>query len=414
MDKDKISPFAPSELLGVPEIAGVKFATGEGGIKYLGREDVLLVSFSVGTVAAGVFTKSKCPSAAIEWCREKLSSKHARGLLVNSGNANAFTGMKGQKAVELSAKIVAQNLGINLSEIFLASTGVIGEPLRAEKFHSVVKDCASRLKSTNLPCAAKAIMTTDTYPKATYKKVLIDGVEINIVGIAKGSGMIAPDMATMLSFIFTDMPIAKDILQKLLEQHVGDSFNSISVDSDTSTSDSLLVFATGKAADKGVLPIISLSDKRIEEFSKTLKSVMFDLAMQVVKDGEGISKLMKISVSGAKSDKSAKKIAFSIGNSPLVKTAIAGQDANWGRIVMAVGKAGEPADRDRLSISFGDILVAKNGEVAPDYSEEKAANYMKNDEIEIKVDVGVGSGKATIYASDLTHDYISINADYRS
>ncbi len=409
----KLSPFTPINFPDVPEVSGVQFATGEGGIKYHGRDDVLLIEFCSDTVVAGVFTKSKCPSAAVEWCREHLGN-NARALLVNSGNANAFTGMKGKQAVRLSAQISADIVGCDIDEVFLASTGVIGEALDANKFIPVLKDCKKRLKSTNLLNAAKAIMTTDTYPKANFERLNIDGVEIIIAGIAKGSGMIAPDMATMLSFIFTDMPIEKPILQGLLAQYVGDSFNAISVDSDTSTSDSLMIFATGRAQEKGVFPIIDMNDKRLSLFGAALERVMFDLALQVVKDGEGISKLMKITVSGAQSKQSAKKIAFSIGNSPLVKTAIAGEDANWGRIVMAIGKAGEPANRDRISIDFGEHRVAINGERANDYCEETLSKYMKSPEIFINVNVGVGEETATIYASDLTHEYISINADYRS
>ena len=414
MPKIKRSIFAPDRSLDIPEIAGISFATGAAGIAYDNRDDILLVKFSPKTVVAGVFTMSKCPSAAVNFCRKNLKQKYASALLVNSGNANAFTGKKGEQAAKLSAKITADNIACKQSEVFLASTGVIGEALKVETFDNIIKDCSKRLKPTPLISAAKAIMTTDTYAKTAYEKIIINGKQINLAGIAKGSGMIAPDMATMLSFIFTDMPISKAILQDLLEQYVGDSFNAISVDSDTSTSDSLMVFATGKAASKDFQPIISNNDERIDEFGKALNRLMFELAMQVVKDGEGISKLMKISVNGAQNNHSAKKIAFSIGNSPLVKTAIAGEDANWGRVVMAIGKAGEPANRDNISIYFGQYEVAMDGEISPLYCEKTLSKYMKNLQINIKVDVGVGKGKATIYASDLTHDYISINADYRS
>ena len=405
----------------LPQVNGVNFATAKAAIKYQDRTDVLFMSFEPKTVVAGVFTKSKCSSSAVDWCKENLANGTAKGLVVNSGNANAFTGLKGKEAVELTANIAAKELGCKTDEIFIASTGVIGEPLNAEKFRTVLKTCAKNMQP--LPWRplswqplswlepAKAIMTTDTYPKSSSRIVEIDGEKIVIVGIAKGAGMIAPDMATMLSFIFTDAPISKEILQKLLNKYVKTSFNSISVDSDTSTSDTLLVFATGKSKIK---PITDIKDKRAKKFGKALGKILFDLAMQVVRDGEGASKFVKISVLGAKSKKSAKKIAFSIANSPLVKTAIAGEDANWGRVVMAVGKAGEPANRDRLSISFGDIMVAKNGEVASNYNEEEASEYMKNDEIKIKVDVGIGKGKASVYTCDLTHEYISINADYRS
>ncbi len=405
--------------LDLPKIAGVKFATAQAGIKYQGRSDVFFASFAPDTVVAGVFTKSKCSSAAVDWCRAKLTGGKAAALVVNSGNANAFTGNRGQKAVELTAQIAAKAIGCDVNEVFLASTGVIGEPLEAEKFRSVLSECAILIKSEPWrPLSwlepAKAIMTTDTYPKTCTRTIMIDGKKITINGIAKGAGMIAPDMATMLSFIFTDMAIKADVLQALLKKHVKNSFNSISIDSDTSTSDTVLVFATGQA-DKGEFkPVTSLKDRRAGQFGKALGRVMFDLAMQVVRDGEGATKFVSINVNGAKSNKSAKKIAFSIGNSPLVKTAIAGEDPNWGRVVMAVGKAGEPADRDKISIYFGDILVAENGEVSSNYSEEKAAKYMQNDEIEITVNVGIASGKATVYTCDLTHEYISINADYRS
>ncbi len=411
---NKISPFAPSKYPDICEISGMKFATFAAAIKYSHRDDVFLASFCQNTVAAGVFTKSKCPSAPVDWCKKILAKPYARALLVNSGNANAFTGKKGEETVKLSAQLVGENLSCKKEEVFLASTGVIGEPLIAEKLIPAIKKCASNLKPTPLINGAKAIMTTDSYPKIAFAKIIIDGQEIKIAGIAKGAGMIAPNMATMLSFIFTDMAISKNILQQLVETYVDETFNSISVDSDCSTSDSLLVFATQKASERGVRPIININDKRLNIFSLALKKIMHNLALQIVKDGEGISKLMKISVFGAKSRKSAKKIAFSIGNSPLVKTAIAGEDANWGRVVMAIGKAGEPADRDKISIYFGEYEVARKGEISPLYCEKTLAKYMKNPEIDIKVNVGVGDKSATIYASDLTHDYISINADYRS
>jgi len=396
----------------LPKVKGVKFATVEAGIKYSGRKDVFFAAFDPNTVVAGVFTKSKCSSAAVDFCRKNLKGGIARALVVNSGNANAFTGMKGEKAVELTAQIAAKQLSCDVSEVFLASTGVIGEPLDAEKFRQVLK--ASDLQSTPYIEPAKAIMTTDTYPKLISKTIQIGGVDIVINGIAKGAGMIAPDMATMLSFIFTDMPISADILQALLNKYIKTSFNSISIDSDTSTSDTVLVFATRQAGNSKIAPITDKKDKNAKIFGKALAEVLFDLAMMVVRDGEGASKFVKISVKGAKSNKSAKKIAFSIANSPLVKTAIAGEDANWGRVVMAIGKAGEPANRDKISIAFGSLLVAKNGEAAANYSEKAGSEYMKNNDIEIIVDVGINKGKASVYTCDLTHEYISINADYRS
>ncbi|MET3928059.1 bifunctional glutamate N-acetyltransferase/amino-acid acetyltransferase ArgJ [Devosia sp. 2618] len=406
-----VSPLAPKSYPELPAIAGVRFATAEAGIKYKNRTDVLLMAFDEGTTAAGVVTKSKCSSAAVDWCKANLPGGKARGLVVNSGNANAFTGTKGQKSVELTADYAAKALGCAPSEIFLASTGVIGEPLDASKFAGVLDTMATRLGDGPWMDPAKAIMTTDTFPKLSGAILDIDGVEVKINGIAKGSGMIAPDMATMLSFVVTDMPIAAPVLQALLSQHVQTSFNAITVDSDTSTSDTLLAFATGKA---GVEPIESLDDPRAGIFGEALKDVLFELAIQVVRDGEGATKQVSIHVEGAASDASAFRIAKAIADSPLVKTAIAGEDANWGRVVMAVGKAGEPADRDKLAIRFGDLLVAKDGERAAVYDEAATSAYMKGEDLELTVSLGLGDGRATVYTCDLTHGYITINGDYRS
>ena len=406
-----VSPLAPKSYPELPAIEGVRFATAEAGIKYKNRTDVLLMAFDEGTVAAGVLTRSKCSSAAVDWCRANLPGGKARGLVVNSGNANAFTGVKGKDSVQQTAEIAAKALGCSTAEIFLASTGVIGEPLDASKFAGVLDETATRLGSTPWIEPAKAIMTTDTYPKLSGAVLEIDGVEVRINGIAKGSGMIAPDMATMLSFVVTDMPIAADVLQALLVKHNQTSFNSITVDSDTSTSDTLLAFATGKAR---LEPILSLDDPRAEIFGEALSDVLFELAIHVVRDGEGATKQVSIHVEGAVSDQSAFRIAKAIADSPLVKTAIAGEDANWGRVVMAVGKAGEPADRDRLAIRFGDLLVAKDGERAAGYDEKATSAYMKGEELELTVSLGLGDGKATVYTCDLTHGYITINGDYRS
>jgi glutamate N-acetyltransferase/amino-acid N-acetyltransferase len=406
-----VSPLAPKTYPELPAVAGVRFATAEAGIKYKNRTDVLLVSMDEGTVIAGVLTRSKCPSAAVDWCRQNLGGGKARALLVNSGNANAFTGQKGKASVALSADIVSKALGVSPSEIFLASTGVIGEPLDAQKFAGVTSEMATRLAPGPWMDAAKAIMTTDTFAKVATATVEFDGVPVVISGIAKGSGMIAPDMATMLSFVFTDAPIAAGVLQGLLQPAIDMSFNAVTVDSDTSTSDTCLVFATGKA---GIAPISSASDPRAEVFAEALADVLHELAIHVVRDGEGATKMVSVTVEGAESDKSAFRIAQSIANSPLVKTAIAGEDANWGRIVMAVGKAGEPADRDRLEISFGDIRVATQGERDPAYNEAATSAYMKNEEIEVRVGLGLGAGTATVYTCDLTHGYITINGDYRS
>ncbi|WP_332691073.1 bifunctional glutamate N-acetyltransferase/amino-acid acetyltransferase ArgJ [Devosia sp.] len=406
-----VSPLAPKSYPDLPVIAGVRFATAEAGIKYKNRTDVLLMAFDAGTTAAGVLTRSKCSSAAVDWCKANLPSGIARGLVVNSGNANAFTGSKGQQSVALTADYAAKALGCAPSEIFLASTGVIGEPLDASKFAGVLDTMATRLGDGPWMDPAKAIMTTDTFPKLYGATLDIDGVEVRINGIAKGSGMIAPDMATMLSFVVTDMPIAAPVLQALLAKHTQTSFNAITVDSDTSTSDTLLAFATGKAS---VDPIESIDDPRAEIFGEALKDVLFDLAIQVVRDGEGATKQVSIHVEGATSDASAFRIAKSIADSPLVKTAIAGGDANWGRVVMAVGKAGEPADRDKLAIRFGDLLVARDGERAAVYDEAATSAYMKGEDLELTVSLGLGEGRATVYTCDLTHGYITINGDYRS
>jgi glutamate N-acetyltransferase/amino-acid N-acetyltransferase len=406
-----VSPLAPKSYPDLPAIDGVRYATAEAGIKYKNRTDVLLMAFDEGTTAAGVLTRSKCSSAAVDWCRANLPGGRARGLVVNSGNANAFTGAKGKESVQLTAEYAAKALGCSTSEIFLASTGVIGEPLPASKFSGVLDEAATRLAETPWIEPAKAIMTTDTFPKLAGAVLEFDDVEVRINGIAKGSGMIAPDMATMLSFVVTDMPIAADVLQALLSEHVQKSFNSITVDSDTSTSDTLLAFATGKAK---VEPITSLSDPRAAFFGEALFDVLFELAILTVRDGEGATKQVAVNVEGATSDASAFRIAKAIADSPLVKTAIAGEDANWGRVVMAVGKAGEPADRDRLAIRFGDLLVAENGERATVYDEAATSAYMKGEELEVTVSLGLGEGSATVYTCDLTHGYITINGDYRS
>ena len=409
-----VSPLAPKNYPDLPEIAGVHFATAEAGIKYKNRTDVLLAAFDPGTRVAGVLTKSKCPSAPVDWCRANLDAGVARALVVNSGNANAFTGMRGREAVEKTAELAAQAVGCAREEVFLSSTGVIGEPLDAHKFAGVLDSCAARLQSGPWIEAARAIMTTDTYPKLAGAVFGCDGTSISIAGIAKGSGMIAPDMATMLAYVFTDLPAVPDVLKAVLTQKVRTSFNAITVDSDTSTSDTLLLFATGAAERRGVEPLVSTDDPRFAGFAEAVGKVLTDLALKVVRDGEGASKFVTVTVVGAVDDDSAERVARAIANSPLVKTAIAGEDANWGRVVMAVGKAGEPADRDRLCIRFGDLLVAENGERAPSYDEDAAAAYMKNESIALGVELGLGSGTATVYTCDLTHGYIDINADYRS
>ena len=412
-DPAKISPLAPKTFPDVPPVDGVRFATGAVGIRYKGRTDVMLALFDKGTQVAGVFTKSKCASAPVDWCRARLGRGKARALVVNSGNANAFTGKTGAEAVKRTADLAAAAIGIRPADIFIASTGVIGEPLDAAKFDGVFETLAGEASPTGLLGAAKAIMTTDTFPKVAMVKAQIDGIEVTIAGMAKGADMIAPDMATMLSFIFTDAPIAAPVLQKLLDKGVEPSFNAITVDGDTSTSDTLLLFATGAAAERGA-PQIDAYDRRLKDFRHALDALLRDLAFQVVRDGEGARKFVSITVEGATSRKSAKTIAKAIANSPLVKTAVAGEDANWGRVVMAVGKAGEPAERDRLAIWFGDIRVAHKGLRDPAYDEKKVAALMRLPEIAIRVDLGLGKGAATVYTCDLTKEYVAINGDYRS
>lgn len=406
-----ISPLAPKTFATLPPLAGVRFATTAGGIKYQGRTDVLLLALDEGTEVAGVFTRSKCPSAPVDWCRANLAQGKARALLVNSGNANAFTGRKGRETVELSAAAVARTLGVPAETVFLASTGVIGEPLDPAKFAAVLDETATRLAPAPWLDAARAIMTTDTFPKVATRRVDFGGVPVTINGFCKGAGMIAPDMGTMLAFVFTDAPIAAPLLQDLIGQGAVGSFNSVTVDSDTSTSDTLILFATGKAAASRAT---ALDDPRLPAFRAALEDMLQELARFVARDGEGARKFVEVQVTGAVDDASAKRIALSIANSPLVKTAVAGEDANWGRVVMAVGKAGEPADRDRLSIWFGDVRVAKDGERDPDYSEAAASAVMKQSDIVVRADIGLGAGKARVWTCDLTKEYIAINGDYRS
>ncbi|MBB1249599.1 bifunctional glutamate N-acetyltransferase/amino-acid acetyltransferase ArgJ [Rhizobium sp. G21] len=409
-----VSPLAPKSYAEMPVIEGVRMATAEAGIKYKNRTDVLMMAFDEPATVAGVFTRSKCPSAPVDFCRANLPHGKAKALIVNSGNANAFTGKKGKAATALTAQSTAAALGAEENEIYLASTGVIGEPLDAAKIAAVLPDLAAKLTGDFWFEAAKAIMTTDTYPKVATRSARIGDATVTINGIAKGAGMIAPDMATMLSFVVTDADLPADVLQALLAKGVGPSFNSVTVDSDTSTSDTLMLFATRAAAKRGQATVTAATDAALADFASALDSLLLDLAHQVVCDGEGARKMLEVTVNGAVSDESAKKVALSIANSPLVKTAVAGEDANWGRVVMAVGKSGEPADRDLLEISFGDIRVAVDGERDPDYSEEAASAVMKKDKIPVRVDLGLGSGQATVWTCDLTKDYVEINGDYRS
>ena len=409
-----VSPLAPKSYPVMPALRGVRMATAAAGIKYKNRTDVLLMVFDKPASVAGVFTKSKCPSAPVDFCRANLGGGVARAVVVNSGNANAFTGVKGKAATELTAKSAAAAVGCSENEVFLASTGVIGEPLDATKFAGVLGDMQGMAEADFWQEAAKAIMTTDTYPKVATRTAEIGGVVVTINGIAKGAGMIAPDMATMLSFVVTDADIDPAALQSLLSAGVGSTFNSVTVDSDTSTSDTLMLFATGAAAEDGQVKVTRADDERLSSFRAALNDLLKDLALQVVRDGEGARKMVEVTVTGAENDVAAKKIALSIANSPLVKTAVAGEDANWGRVVMAVGKSGEMADRDRLAIWFGGVRVAVNGERDPDYSEAETTAVMRLEDIPVKVDIGLGEGKATVWTCDLTKEYVAINGDYRS
>jgi glutamate N-acetyltransferase/amino-acid N-acetyltransferase len=409
-----ISPLAPTRVPAMPDIAGVRLAAAAAGLRYVGRNDVLLAAFDKGTTAAGVLTRSKCPSAPVEWCRARLPAGSARGLVVNAGNANAFTGKSGRDAVRLTAEMAAKAIGCRPGQILLGSTGVIGEPLDTHKFAAVMDDLAARAAPGAWMDAAKAIMTTDTFPKVATATVRLGDATVAINGIAKGSGMIAPDMATMLAFVFTDAPIAAPVLQALLKRGVVDTFNAVTVDGDTSTSDTLLAFATGAARMRGAPAIAQAGDRRLGEFRAAFDQVLGSLAEQVARDGEGARKLIEVVVEGAVSKRSARRIALSIANSPLVKTAVAGEDANWGRVVMAVGKAGEPADRDRLSIWFGDIRVAHRGARDPAYEEATVAAYMKQQSITLRVALGLGRARDRVLTCDLTKDYVAINVGYRA
>ena len=407
-----VSPLAPASFPLLPQIAGVEFAAVEAGVRYHNRKDVMLVRLAAGTAMAGVFTRSTTRSGCVRDCQEKLAMAVPAGagaaIVVNSGNSNAFTGKIGDKAVAEVTGAVAAALDLPASRVFSSSTGVIGEPLPYETITAKIPDLVATLREDAIEMAAHAMMTTDTFPKGAAATVQGEGGQINIAGIAKGSGMIAPDMATMLVYIFTDAKISPANLQKLLSRNVDATFNSITVDSDTSTSDTLLLAATGQSA------AAELKGAALKAFEVALHGVMRDLSHQVIRDGEGATKFVEVRVTGAASNADAQKLAFAIANSPLVKTAVAGQDPNWGRIIAAIGKAGAAADRDKLSIKFGDILVAKDGWRNPDYKEAEGAAYMQQPELVIAVDMGLGSGERSVFTCDLTNRYIEINADYRS
>ncbi len=403
----KVSPLAPAAFPDLPAIDGVRFATVEAGVRYQGRTDVMLAVLDPGTSVAGVFTRSATRAAPVLDCQNKIggSSEGPAAIVVNSGNANAFTGHYGQTSVAEVTQAVSKATGVPVERVFTSSTGVIGEPLPHERIVAQLETLKAGLSRHAIEDAARAIMTTDTFPKGASAQVQIDGKTVSIAGIAKGSGMIAPDMATMLVYIFTDARVEQSALQAMLRAQTDRTFNCITVDSDTSTSDSLLLCATGASG---------VDATGNAAFAEALEGVMLDLAQQVVRDGEGATKFVEIRVTGAASDADAKVHGLAIANSPLIKTAIAGEDPNWGRVVMAIGKSGAAADRDLLSISFGDILVAEKGWVSPDYRDEDAAEYMKGQNLMITVDLGLGDGESTVWTCDLTHGYIEINADYRS
>ncbi|MEO0543576.1 MAG: bifunctional glutamate N-acetyltransferase/amino-acid acetyltransferase ArgJ [Pseudomonadota bacterium] len=406
-----ISPLAPASPPSMPTLSGVGMASAQAGIKYAGREDVMVMVFDQPATVAGVLTQSKCPSAPVDICRLHLEKGKARILVVNSGNANAFTGKKGREAADATVSMAAKAVGCQINEVFVSSTGVIGEPLDAAKFEAVLANTIEQVQPNGWLSAAQAIMTTDTFPKLSTRTISIDGNSVTVSGFAKGAGMIAPDMATMLAYIVTDANVSAECLQRMLSDTVGATFNAVSVDSDTSTSDTLLAFATGNALNR---EITEPSGVDYTELKSAIAACMHDLALQIVGDGEGISRRIKVDVTGAVSKQSAKKIGLSIVNSPLVKTAIAGADANWGRVVMAVGKAGEPADRDLLSIWFCGARVAFEGERDPKFDETTIVDAMAKADIDIRVDIGLGDGEFTVWGCDLTKEYVAINGDYRS
>jgi glutamate N-acetyltransferase/amino-acid N-acetyltransferase len=406
-----ISPLAPAGFPALPPLSGVRLAACAAQIRYAGRDDLMLAELAPGSTVAGVLTRSLTAGAPVLWCRECLVGGAVRAIVVNSGNANVFTGRAGMAAVEATATAAARLLGCAQREVFVSSTGVIGEKLPADKLLAALPRAVERLSAEAWEPAARAIMTTDTFPKGAAATAEIDGVAVRINGFAKGSGMIAPDMATMLAYVFTDAALPPKVLRPLLAEAADHSFNSITVDGDTSTSDTLLLCATGQVRHRAVT---SAADPRLAGFRAALDRLTVDLAQQVVRDGEGAQKFVAIEVSGAESAAAARRIGLTIGNSPLVKTALAAGDANWGRIVMAVGRAGEKADRDLLSIAVGGIAIVACGEPVPDYDEAPVAAHMKGREIEIAVDLGIGSGRATVWTCDLTHGYIDINGSYRS
>jgi glutamate N-acetyltransferase/amino-acid N-acetyltransferase len=409
--KHAVSPLAPKMTPTLPRVAGVKLAAARSGVRYKDRDDVMLAIVPAGATIAGALTRSKTSSAPVDWCRKNLGRGKVRAILVNAGNANAFTGKAGDKAVEESTRAVAQALGCPRNEVFMASTGVIGQPLEWDKIAAVVPGMVKAAREDGWAAAAAAIMTTDTFPKLATRQARIGERTVTINGFLKGSGMIAPDMATLLAFVFTDAKVPGGVLQKLVSDAADKSLNCVTVDGDTSTSDTLLVVATGAARHA---PIEESDDPVLVDFKRALDELMIELAQLLARDGEGASKFVTINVGGASSNGAARKIGLSVANSPLVKTAIAGEDANWGRIVMAVGKSGERADRDKLRISIGGIRITDNGQVVPNYDETPIAKHIRGTDIVIDIDLGIGRGRATVWTCDLTHGYIDINGSYRS
>ena len=408
-----VSPLAPPALAELPRLAGVRLASANAGIRYRGRPDVMLALVEPGSTIAGVFTRSKTRSAPVDWCRANLSDSPARAIVVNAGNANAFTGKAGMRAVKATAAATARLLNCAPSEVYVASTGVIGEPLDPRPITAALPGLVAAAREDGWADAARAIMTTDTFAKTATATARLDGRQVTVSGIAKGSGMIAPDMATLLAFLFTDAALPREVLQGLLGHAVDSSFNCTTVDGDTSTSDTVLCVATGAAGNRRDR-FHGESDKRLAGFAKALGTVTRELAQLVARDGEGAEKFITVTVTGAEHDQAARRIGLAIANSPLVKTAIAGEDANWGRIVMAVGKSGEAAERDRLAIRIGGVSVARRGAADPGYREDAVKPHMAGRNIVITVDVGVGRGRATVWTCDLTHRYIDINGSYRS
>ncbi len=406
-----ISPLAPKKFPAMAKVAGVRLGATACGERYQGRDDLLLAEFAPGTRVAGVLTQSQTPGAPVKWCREILPAGRARGLVVNAGNANVFTGKAGDAAVRRTAKSAAKILAVPAHEVFIASTGVIGEALNDARITEALPALYDNIGAASWPAGARAIMTTDTFAKGASRQATIDGERVTIGGIAKGSGMIAPNMATMLAFLFTDARLPVRVMNSLLRPANARSFNSISVDGDTSTSDTCLLFATGAARHPAVT---RAGDKRLDGFRAALSGVMTDLAQQIARDGEGASKFVTISILGASSEAAARRVGLVVANSPLVKTAIAGEDPNWGRLVMAVGRAGEQIKAEKMKIAIGGHVVARGGRQAPDYVEKTVARHMKGKEIDIAIDLAAGSGRATVWSCDLTHKYIDINADYRS